>query len=72
MAKLDYHRSLTYYDADGMVYWTMGEPLEKTIIINRCKTEDTYERRLRKGTLPAPNDRQAEPNRADGQPGLPA
>jgi len=55
-----YRKSITYYDADGMVYWTMGEPLEETIIINRCKEEDTYERRLRKGTLLAPNDSPAE------------
>ena len=35
-----------------MVYWTMGAPLAETIIINRCRKEDTYEERLRRGTLP--------------------
>jgi len=30
----------------------MGSPIEKTIIINRCQTEQTYEHRLRCGTLP--------------------
>ena len=47
-----YKRPITYFDEAGMTYWTMGEPLEKTIIINRCKKEDTYEERLKKGTLP--------------------
>jgi hypothetical protein len=36
----------------GLVYWTMGAPLEETIIVNRCRREDTYENRLLKGTLP--------------------
>lgn len=47
-----YRKSITYYDADGMTYWTMGEPIEETVIINRCRKEDTYEQRLLKGTLP--------------------
>lgn len=47
-----YRRSITYYDAGGMTYWTMGAPLDKTVIVNRCKKEDTYEIRLLKGTLP--------------------
>ena len=47
-----YVKSLTYYDEDGMVYWTMGEPIEETVIINRCKEDDTYENRLQKGLLP--------------------
>ena len=48
-----YRMSLTYFDEGGMVYWTMGAPLEETTIINRCRKEDTYESRLLKGTLPA-------------------
>ena len=48
-----YRNSLTYFDYDGMVYWTMGAPVEKTTIINRCRKEDTYESRLLNGTLPA-------------------
>jgi hypothetical protein len=47
-----YQESYTYFDHDGMAYWTMGEPLEETIIINRCRKEDLYESRLLKGTLP--------------------
>jgi len=47
-----YRKPITYYDEDGLTYWTMGAPVEETIIINRCKKEDTYEVRLANGTLP--------------------
>lgn len=47
-----YKRKLIYYEHKGMVYWTMGAPLDETVIINRCKPEDTYEFRLENGTLP--------------------
>ena len=47
-----YKRPITYFDEDGMTYWTMGEPLDKTEIINRCPKENTYEERLKAGTLP--------------------
>jgi len=47
-----FRRRLTYYAFDGLVYWTMGAPVEETTIINRCRIEDTYEARLRDGTLP--------------------
>jgi hypothetical protein len=47
-----YRKSITYYDDRGMVYWTMGDPLDETIIVDRCKKEDSYECRLLKGTLP--------------------
>jgi len=47
-----YSKSITYYDEDDMVYWTMGAPIEETIIINRCKKENTYENRLKDETLP--------------------
>ncbi|MSQ27349.1 MAG: hypothetical protein EXR51_04320 [Dehalococcoidia bacterium] len=30
----------TYMDVDGWTYWTMGAPVEQTVIINR-KTEGT-------------------------------
>ena len=43
-----------------MVYWTMGAPLQETIIINRCMKEDSYEYRLLKGTLPASKGIEAE------------
>jgi hypothetical protein len=47
-----YRKSITYYDDGGLVYWTMGASLEETIIINRCRKEDSYECRLLKGTPP--------------------
>lgn len=48
-----YRKSITYCDHDGMVYWTMGAPISETIIINRCKKEDSYEYRRLNNTLPA-------------------
>ena len=30
----------------------MGAPLSETTIVNRCRSEDTYARRLSLGTLP--------------------
>ena len=47
-----YQKVLTYYEEAGMTYWTMGAPIEETTIVNRCRSEDTYERRLANGTLP--------------------
>ena len=47
-----YSRKITYYDEDGLTYWTMGAPVEETIIINRCKKENTYEVRRDEGRLP--------------------
>jgi hypothetical protein len=47
-----YQRVITYYHEAGLVYWTMGAPLAETIIINRCKAQDTYEERPKRGTLP--------------------
>jgi len=47
-----YQKSITYFDEEGMVYWTMGAPIEETIIINRCNKEQTYEYRLLNGTIP--------------------
>ncbi len=29
-----------YLELDGKYYWTMGSPLEETIIINRCESKD--------------------------------
>ncbi len=54
-----YQKSITYYDDGGLVYWTMGAPLEETTIINRCRKEDSYEERLLKGTLPSHKDRKS-------------
>ena len=47
-----YERVIVYYEENGLVYWTMGAPLQETTIVNRCRSEDTYERRLETGTLP--------------------
>jgi hypothetical protein len=47
-----YKRSITYFDEDGMTYWTMGDPIEVEDIINRCKKENTFEERERRGELP--------------------
>ena len=47
-----YQKRITYYDEVGRVYWTMGAPLDETIIVNRCKKADSYESRLQKETLP--------------------
>jgi hypothetical protein len=55
-----YQRRITYYDEDGMVYWTMGAPIEETTIVNRCKKEQTYDYRLQHGTLPESKDRSTE------------
>jgi hypothetical protein len=47
-----YNKPITYYDHEGRVYWTMGAPIEETTIINRCLKEDSFESRLKSGTLP--------------------
>lgn len=58
-----YRKPITYFDEAGITYWTMGAPIEETTIINRCPKEDTYEARLKAGTLPEQlerRDRQAQ------------
>ena len=47
-----YKKEITYYDEDGLVYWTMGAPVQETEIINRCRKEQTYEYRLAHDDLP--------------------
>ena len=47
-----YDKDLVYYEEAGLVYWTMGAPIVETTIVNRCRSEDTYESRLASGTLP--------------------
>lgn len=47
-----YRKRLRYFEEDGWVYWTMGAPIDETVIVNRCREEQTYEYRLRHGTLP--------------------
>lgn len=47
-----YEHTHTYFAEDGLWYWTMGEPVEETTIINRCREEDSFERRSSRGELP--------------------
>ena len=47
-----YQRVYVYFEEDGLLYWTMGEPVEETDIINRCREQESYENRLKAGTLP--------------------
>jgi len=32
-----YKKKMRYYNIDGYKYWTMGSPLEETILINRAR-----------------------------------
>ena len=47
-----YKRTITYFDHDERVYWTMGEPIDETTIVNRCQREQTYECRFAHNLLP--------------------
>jgi hypothetical protein len=47
-----YKMDITYLDEDGIVYWTMGDPIETTTIINRCTKEQSYEYRLAHDDIP--------------------
>ena len=40
-----YQKKITYYEEGGLVYWTMGAPVEETVIINRCRKEDSFDAR---------------------------
>ncbi len=55
-----YRKPITYFDEDGIVYWTMGSPIEETTIVNRCTKEQSYEYRLKHGTLPEQKTTRAE------------
>jgi len=39
-------------DQETWTFWTMGAPIEETIIINRCKKENTYAVRFKEERLP--------------------
>ena len=47
-----YRDKYVYFETDGMLYWTMGAPIEETSVINRCRKENSYECRFKNGTLP--------------------
>jgi len=37
-----YKQTYIYFYLDGLKYWTMGAPLEQTIVINRAKDDTFY------------------------------
>ena len=41
-----YQETFIYFENDGMLYWSIDD------IINRCEGENSYESRLKNGTLP--------------------
>lgn len=47
-----YENDIIYFEDDGLIYWTMGNPMDETTIINRTKKENSYENRSKNGTLP--------------------
>ena len=47
-----YQEVFIYFEEDEMFYWTMGNAIAETTIINRCKKESSYECRVRNGILP--------------------
>jgi hypothetical protein len=55
-----YRRTITYFEENGLVYWTMvppaGDPqwypVSEETIVNRCPRESTYEYRRDHGLLP--------------------
>jgi hypothetical protein len=47
-----YDQVRPYHREDGKVYWVMGDSAEKTVVINRCGEDQTYEARVRAGLLP--------------------
>lgn len=42
-----YGNTYTYFDLDGLKYWTMGEPLAETTVLNRDPVENRYPGPLR-------------------------
>jgi len=66
-----YRRAITYLDEGGFVYWTMGAPLARTAVINRCRREDTFEFRAKNGTLPESTFTEASNIRGLRQAGVP-
>ena len=47
-----YKKEIIYFDYNEHTYWTMGAPIDETTIINRTVKENSYENRLKNGTLP--------------------
>ena len=34
---------IRYYEEGDLVYWTIGAPVEETVIINRCRRGESFE-----------------------------
>ena len=48
-----YKKDITYFDEEGMVYWTMGGvPIAEEDIINRCPKQNSYEYKRDHDQLP--------------------
>lgn len=47
-----YSQIRKHHHEGGKVYWAMDDSAEATGLINRCNEDQTYEARLRAGTLP--------------------
>ena len=55
-----YSKAIPYFDEEGMLYWTMGAPVEEPIVVNRCRKEQSYEYCLRHDILPDSKGSNAE------------
>jgi hypothetical protein len=40
-----YEREIRYYEEEAFVYWTIGAPVEQTVIINRCRKNESQQAR---------------------------
>jgi hypothetical protein len=47
-----YEREIRYYEEEELVYWTIGAPVEQTVIINRCRKEQSLEARTASRHVP--------------------
>ena len=52
-----YKMDLIYFDHANKVYWTMGDMVSETTIINRCETTQSYASRLARNDLPPPRNK---------------
>jgi len=42
-----YRKRFVYFDLDGWTYWTMGDLIGKTILINRARVENSHRYEIR-------------------------
>lgn len=45
-----YQSTFVYFDLDGFKYWTMGDPIPETTVLNRDSVEHRFERPSTWGT----------------------